>query len=75
MVRTIVIPDGAHIELEIPPNYIGKKVEVSLLLLEEIDSDVPKKKMSDFWGILSDKTANELHEEVNKSRGEWERDI
>ncbi|MBB3054594.1 hypothetical protein [Mucilaginibacter gotjawali] len=75
MVRTIVIPDDTHIQLDVPADYVGKKVEVNVFLIDEINPASPKKTMADFWGILSDKTANELHEKVNKSRDEWERDI
>jgi len=75
MVRTIVTPDNTHIELDIPVDYIGKRVEITFFLLDEIDNNSSKKTMSDFWGILSDKTADELHNQINKSRTEWERNI
>ena len=45
----------------------------TILTLE--DSSKPVKTMADFWGILSDETANELRVQINKSRKEWERDI
>jgi hypothetical protein len=32
----------------------------------------PKMKMSDFWGTLSDETADELHNAVTESRDSWE---
>ena len=75
MVRTIVIPDDTHIQLDVPADYVGKKVEVNVFLMDEINSTTPKKTMADFWGILSDKTAEELQENIRKSREEWERDI
>ena len=73
MVRTILTPDNTHIELDIPAEYVGKRVEITFLPLDDIVAD--KKTMSDFWGILSDKTAGELHTHVNKSRDEWDRSI
>ena len=75
MVRTIVVPDDTHIELDIPADYVGKKVEVTYSLLEEVETKRPKKTMDDFWGILSDKTASDMQAEIAKSREEWERDI
>ena len=75
MVRTIVIPDDAHIELDIPVDYIGKKVEVTYSLLEEVESRQPKKTMAEFWGIFSDKTASDMRAEIAKSREERERNI
>ena len=75
MVRTIVIPEHAHIELDIPVDYIGKEVEVTYSLLDEVTTSTSKKTMADFWGILSDKTANEMQAEIIKSREEWDRNI
>ena len=75
MVRTIVVPGDAHIELDIPADYIGKRVEVTYSLLEEVETTRAKKTMADFWGILSDKTASDMQAEIAKSWEEWERDI
>ena len=73
MVRTIVTPDNTHIELDIPAEYVGKRVEITFLPLDDINDN--QKTMASFWGILSDKTADELHSHINKSRNEWDRDI
>ena len=75
MVRTIVIPDDTHIQLDVPADYVGKKVEVNVFLIDEINSTGPKKTMADFLGILSAKTGDALQENISKSRNEWERDI
>lgn len=75
MIRTIVTPDDTHIELNLPIDYVGKKVEITCLPLDEINNGAAKITMADFWGILSDKTANEIHNQIDKSRKEWERDI
>lgn len=29
MVRTVVTPENTHIELDIPPEYVGKKIEIT----------------------------------------------
>lgn len=79
MVRTILIPDKAQIKLDIPKEYIGKEIEVTYIPLEELnDISKPlnkKKKMTDFWAVLSDDTASKLHRHVCESKEEWERDI
>jgi hypothetical protein len=77
MVRTIVIPDNTHIQVDVdvPADYVGKRLEVNIFLADEINTNAPKKTMADFWGILSEKTGNELQDSISKSRDEWERDI
>ncbi|HEY5326627.1 MAG TPA: hypothetical protein VIJ27_06480 [Mucilaginibacter sp.] len=75
MVRTIVIPDNTHIHVDVPADYVGKKLEVNVFLIDEINDSAPKKTMADFLGILSRKTGDGLQESIRKSRSEWERDI
>jgi len=75
MVKTILIPNNTHIEFDIPVEYVGKRVEIVCSPVSDMLNNDVKSKMSDFWGILSDKTAEELRYEINKSRDEWERDI
>ncbi len=75
MVRTIVTPENGHIQLDIPKEYIGKQIEVTFLALDELGVAKPKKTMADFWGVLSDETADKLREHVKETRSEWERDI
>jgi len=76
MVRTIITPEDTHIQLDIPKEYVGKEIEVTFLALDELINDNPGKlTMADFWGVISDDTANILHKNVEQSRNEWERDI
>jgi len=75
MVRTIVIPENTHIKVDVPADYVGKRLEVNIILADEINGNAPKKTMADFLGILSRKTGDELQESIKKSRDEWERDI
>lgn len=76
MTRTSLIPQQTDILLSIPSKYIGKKIEVLLYSVEEIiEESPPQLTMADFWGKLSDETAQKLHENVNTMRNEWERDI
>ena len=75
MVRTILVPDGTQIELDIPAEYVGREIEISYTALDEIKSPTEKKSMADFLGILSNKSAKELQTHITKLRNEWERGI
>ena len=58
---------------DFPENYLGKEIEVIAFQKEEgLIKEKPKKSMADFWGMLSDKTACDLHKEVEQSRNDWE---
>lgn len=74
MVRTTLIPDNTHIELDIPAEYVGREIEIIYSALDEMPSG-KKKTMADFLGILSDKSAKKLHAHVKKTRNEWDRGI
>jgi hypothetical protein len=79
MIRTTLTPATTKVFLTIPNDYIGKKVEVLLYILEEVEavpSDVTtKKKPSDYAGSLSPEAANKILSYIEKSRNEWERGI
>jgi len=75
MVRTILIPEKTHIELDIPGEYVGKKIEITFSPVEETSKAKGRKTMADFSGILSKSSAAALRSEIKKSRDEWERDI
>ena len=75
MIRTIIIPTQTNISLSIPDHYIGKPIEVTFLALEELEQKPAKKTMADFWGVISDKTAEALHRQVEQSRNEWDSNI
>ncbi len=71
MVRTVIIPTNTNINLSIPEDYVGKSIEVTFLALEELEQKPAKKTMADFWGIISDETAEALHKQVEQNRDEW----
>jgi hypothetical protein len=76
MTRTSMIPQQTDILLSIPSKYIGKRIEVLLYSVEEITEETPPKvTMADFWGKLSDESAQKIHDNINVMRNEWERDI
>ena len=76
MIRTSITPQQADILISVPPQYIGKKLEVLLYAVEEITEEVsPPTTMAQFWGILSDEAAQDLREASIRSREEWDRSI
>lgn len=68
MVRTTLIPDNTHIELDIPAEYVGREIEIVYSALDEMTPPDKKKTMADFLGILSDKSAKKLHKHINAGR-------
>ncbi len=80
MYKIIITPNNTNIQLFIPQNYVGKKVEVLLYSIEELnDAKVEEtketKKPSDFIGCISKKRASSLLIQIQESRGELERNI
>jgi hypothetical protein len=75
MIKTIATPQHNSYQLAIPDNYIGKKLEILVYALDEVAEEKPattKKTMANFWGILSDATANDLQQQVEEGRANWE---
>jgi hypothetical protein len=73
MTKTVAIPQQNNLNLVIPNQYIGKRIEIIMYALDEIIEEKPiKKTMADFWGTLSDKTATEINNQVTESRNGWE---
>ncbi|MBC7655368.1 MAG: hypothetical protein H7098_12960 [Oligoflexus sp.] len=75
MIKTIIVPKDNHVNLIVPDNYIGKEVEVLLYRKDEIVIEKPTRTMEDFWGKISDETANDLNEKLVIGRNEWDRKI
>jgi hypothetical protein len=73
MVRTLITPLQGEINLKIDEKYIGKTIEITYLAVDELYSSLNSKKtLADFWGKMSDDTAQILHREVEESRNQWE---
>ncbi|MEQ1732788.1 MAG: hypothetical protein ABL940_03895 [Bacteroidia bacterium] len=69
MIKTTITPENNSYNLIIPNNYIGKKIEILFYALDELIEEQPAKKtMADFWGKLSDATANDLHKKTTEGR-------
>jgi len=76
MIRTIITPDNTNVNLSIPSDYVGRKIEVMYYPVDELIEEKPlvAKNMSSFKGLLSESEGNELQDYVKKSRDEWNRD-
>jgi hypothetical protein len=78
MIKTIITPQHNSYPLQIPENYIGKKVEVLFYALEEVMEEkqaITTKKPSDFFGSLSKEDGEQFQQYITKTRNEWERNI
>ena len=75
MVRTVITPKQTDIQLLIPENYIGKKVEFTFFALDELEEKKPQKTLGDFLGLLSENEYDQLEEHTSKARKEWNRDF
>jgi len=77
MIRTLLTPQQQNISIQVPQSYVGKPIEVLLFALDEPTEEKikPKKSMSDFCGILSEKEYQSLKEHTEQARKEWNRPI
>ena len=77
MLRTIVTPKKATINIPIPERYIGKVVEILLFLAEE--SEKPEKlqprNIAQFKGFLTNEEASQYQQYLQTARKEWDRNI
>ena len=81
MVQTIVKPLKENFDMEVllPADYVGKNVHVLFYIDEEIKnataSIIPKKRPSDFFGILNREEGDKFDKHIKEIRGEWDRSI
>lgn len=75
MVRTVITPTETTISLSIPQEYVGKPIEITFHELHETGQKEAKKTMADFWGVISDETAETLHFQVEQNRNGWDSNI
>ena len=75
MIRSLLTPQTNDLHIAIPDEYVGKKVEVLVFTYDDKEPSTTPDIMAQFWGVISDKTTDEMHKHVVQSRTEWERDI
>ena len=74
MLRTIVIPKKATINLPILERYVGKSVEIVLFLAEEPEKPQPRN-IAQFKGLLTNEEASQYRQYLQTARKEWDRNI
>ncbi|NDC40658.1 MAG: hypothetical protein EBZ77_03770 [Chitinophagia bacterium] len=74
VVRTIITATGTDIQLNIAPEYVGKRIEITYLALDELQNNrpIPDQSLSSLWNSLNDDAAQQLRDAVDKVRSEWE---
>ena len=75
MTNTIITQGKEMLLLPIPPEYIGKRVEVTFTLLDETEKPKLKhdKKLSElFRGVFSKEDAESFSEHIKVMREEWD---
>lgn len=83
MIRTLLKPKTNDIHIEIPNEYLGKNVEVLIFTYEDDVKPAKSRKkskatpnvMEKYWGVISKESAEKMHQHIEQSRNEWERDI
>jgi hypothetical protein len=78
MIQTTIIPQNTTVHINIPNNYVGKKVHALIYIDEEITEaiiPITSQKPSDFFGTLSIEEGAKMHLHTIEARKEWNRDI
>jgi len=79
MIRTVITPEKQDVSIHIPENYIGKRIEVLLYAIEELEGEEnpTKIKTADFRGKLklSTEQYNDFQLHLKDIRNEWHNDI
>lgn len=74
MVRTVITPNKPTISLEVPKDYIGKKVEVIVFAIDEVGEQQSVAVKQSFKGALHLTTEeyNDFQQHIANTRKEWE---
>ena len=75
MIRTLVIPNQNNLVVQIPNNYIGKKIEITCIAIDEVEeiTEQPLNLLSKYKGALnlSKIQQTEFENYVNDGRAAW----
>lgn len=69
MIRETLISHKSEVIITLPENYVDREIEITIDLAKDKKD---QKYYDQFFGVLKDK---DLDEELNKLRGEWEREF
>jgi hypothetical protein len=73
MTSTVIIPRKTRVSLSVPSSYIGKPVEVTFSLKDDLKKPEPAMRLSDmFRGVLSKESAESFNEHIKTMREEWD---
>jgi hypothetical protein len=79
MIRTVITPDKQDLSIHVPKNYVGKRIEILMYAVDELNEreSVKKKKTSDFRGALklTPEQYEDIQSHIKNIRNEWDRDI
>jgi hypothetical protein len=76
MVRTIITPQNTDLYISIPQKYVGKRVEITFLDLDEIENKTSNtNNVSRFKGLLTNEEADQYNNYLKQARKEWDRDL
>jgi hypothetical protein len=77
MIRTVFTPQQATVQVSIPEQYIGKKVEMLLFMPDEAEvlQITKHENVAQFKGLLTAGEADRYHPYLQTARAEWSRDI
>jgi hypothetical protein len=69
MIRTRIIPQKTDFVISVPPNYVGRQLEIFLYALDELNPEPQiTATMADFWGKLSDESAQKMRDNIERMR-------
>lgn len=77
-IRKIVTVKNNELKIQLPPDFNGKEVEVTILSFQEDRSTVNEAKYNykKFYGSVKLNISREqIDKELNELRNEWDRDI
>jgi len=74
MVKYVVTPQNTECIITIPSNYIGKKVEIVIYALDEVEEKkLPQKNRCRIIAESSPKANTSLSAHIEQVRDEWDR--
>jgi hypothetical protein len=71
-------PQDNAINLSIPVDYVGKKIEILLYMSEEVKeepAELPRRNVACFKGLLTTDEADKYNQYLQNVRQEWDRNI
>jgi len=72
MTSTVITPQHSRVSLPVPPAYVGKRVRVTFVVIDETVQTKPAARLSDkYRGVFSPDDAKSFNEHTKSMRSEW----